>query len=275
MWASGMERQHQRWQTQAATGLYHFGRLATYSLVGAAAGSIGGILDASGQVLGVQLLAAKIVGGLMIVVGLREAWKQLHIRFPKFTQQVWLLHGTWGRLGRRSRPETTAANSPTLAGLLAKLRPQIFALPLPLRGLLTGLLTALLPCGWLYMFALVAAGTGGVAMGTVVMAAFWLGTVPILIALVAGLHGATPKLRNWLPLVASILLIWTGMFTFSGRGFAQLNSLNDIVAQSPVSPLAGNGSKSIPAGGEEPMATTQAAITRAQEQELPCCCHEE
>ncbi|MEM8734648.1 MAG: sulfite exporter TauE/SafE family protein, partial [Planctomycetota bacterium] len=119
----------------------------------------------------------------------------------------------------------------------------------------------------------VAAGTGSVVVGTVVMAAFWLGTVPILLALVAGLHGATPKLRNWLPLAASLLLIWTGMFTFSGRGFAQLNTLNDIVAESPVSPLAGKGSKSMPAGGLAPTITTQAAIARAQEQELPCCCH--
>ncbi|MEM8735407.1 MAG: sulfite exporter TauE/SafE family protein, partial [Planctomycetota bacterium] len=150
MWASGMERQHKRWKTQTATGLYHFGRLATYSLVGAVAGSIGGMLDASGQVLGVQLMAAKIVGGFMVVVGLREVWKQLHLRFPEFMQRFWPHRSQRGRLVHPSGAPTTTSNSRSLAGFLAKLRPQIFALPLPLRGLFTGLLTALLPCGWLY-----------------------------------------------------------------------------------------------------------------------------
>ena len=79
-----------------------------------------------------------------------------------------------------------------------------FALrPLP-RSLGIGLLTAFLPCGWLYLFAAYAAGTGSPARGAMVMAAFWLGGVPAL--LLAGLggrrlpdywDGACRWLRRW------------------------------------------------------------------------------
>ena len=56
-----------------------------------------------------------------------------------------------------------------------------FALsPLP-RALSTGLLTAFLPCGWLYLFALKAAGTGSPLQGALFMIAFWLGSVPALV----------------------------------------------------------------------------------------------
>ena len=47
------------------------------------------------------------------------------------------------------------------------------------RALLLGLFSTLLPCGWLYAFAVLAAGTGGPWTGMLVMAAFWAGTVPV------------------------------------------------------------------------------------------------
>src|SRR6056297_1878853 len=139
--------------------LYHFGRLTTYVIAGLIAGGIGSLVDVGGEMLGFQLAAARVVGGLMIVIGL---------------------------------------------------------------------LTTLLPCGWLYLFALVAAGTGSVAMGGVTMAAFWLGTVPALTALVAGAQSLSRKFVQLIPVATAVLLIVTVAITASGRGFAELNSLSDI-----------------------------------------------
>src|SRR5690606_18807129 len=61
------------------------------------------------------------------------------------------------------------------------------------RAALLGVSTGLLPCGWLYAFALSAAATGSARDGALVMAAFWLGSVPALVgvgAIVARLSGS-------------------------------------------------------------------------------------
>ena len=49
------------------------------------------------------------------------------------------------------------------------------------RGAATGLLTTLLPCGWLYVFVATAAGTGRVPDAMLVMLVFWLGTLPMMV----------------------------------------------------------------------------------------------
>ena len=48
------------------------------------------------------------------------------------------------------------------------------------RALVIGLLTGLLPCGWLYAFVVTAAGTGSRSRGAALMAVFWLGTLPVM-----------------------------------------------------------------------------------------------
>ena len=76
--------------------------------------------------------------------------------------------------------------------ILAGQRADFALTPLP-RALCVGLLTAFLPCGWLYLFASYAAGTGSPFWGAAFMAAFWLGSVPALV--LAG-AGARPW-RGW------------------------------------------------------------------------------
>jgi hypothetical protein len=88
--------------------------------------------------------------------------------------------------------------------------------PLP-RALTIGLLTALLPCGWLYAFAIIAAGAGTALGGAAVMAAFWLGTVPILVSLGVGVQALTGTLGRRIPLVTAILIVLLGLYTVGGR----------------------------------------------------------
>jgi sulfite exporter TauE/SafE len=49
------------------------------------------------------------------------------------------------------------------------------------KNFIVGLLTAFLPCGWLYAFAVSAAATKNAVGGSLVMLAFFLGTVPALL----------------------------------------------------------------------------------------------
>jgi sulfite exporter TauE/SafE len=216
IWASGAGDGRSKSQMALATSLYHFGRLLTYALAGLLAGAIGQLADVGGEALGIQLLAARIVGGLMIALGA-----------IRLVQLLWKPRG--GLSGGVPSPQPSI-----ITRLLLRLRPYVFHLPIPARGLATGLLTPLLPCGWLYLFALVTAGTGSLMMGPVVMVAFWIGTVPALVGLVSSAQFLAVRFRRTVPAAAAVLLIVGGCYTAAGRGFAGLNSLADIAPQSDV-----------------------------------------
>ncbi len=172
---------------------YHAGRGITYTLLGLLAGSVGAAVDFSGRFTGFQRTAALIAGGAMIVFGLiallRAAGLRLaHARLPaRYTR---LVEG-----GHR------------------------FALSLPpiRRAWAVGLLTAFLPCGWLYAFAITAAGTASPFWGGVVMLAFWVGTLPMMVTLGAGLQALTGPLRARLPFITSLIVIAVGLLTVLGR----------------------------------------------------------
>lgn len=205
IWAGGGGEPISRSKLVASTSLYHLGRLTTYSLAGCIAGWIGSVIDSGGNTLGIQVAAARVVGGIMISIG------------------IWKLWSMWapGKSARQLAPSG-------IGKVLVKLRPYIFRLPIAGRGFATGLLTTLLPCGWLYLFALIAAGTGSPLRGTVVMAAFWLGSVPALVALVAGVRVLSVRYARLIPALAALMLIFAGCFTASGRGFAGFESLDAL-----------------------------------------------
>lgn len=207
IWASGAGDRAPRRQVVISTTLYHLGRLTTYTIVGLIAGGIGSLVDLGGQTFGYQLAAARIVGVSMVLIG---GWKLAKLIFA-----------SWASAGGRLTPSR-------MGGLLVKLRPYVFAMPPSLRAVSVGMLTTLLPCGWLYLFALIAAGTGSVLMGGITMAAFWLGTVPALTALIAGTQTLSSEFVRVVPVVTALLMIIAGGFTASGRGFAGLNSMSDL-----------------------------------------------
>lgn len=206
IFASGAGNTTSRRTVVTFTMLYHLGRLTTYAIAGVIAGAVGGAVDAGGQTLGFQLAAARLVGSVMILVGVVKI-VQLFVDQTRSTKPL--------------RPSL-------ISKFLVKLRPFIFSLPPSGRALVTGLLTTLLPCGWLYLFALVAAGTGSIVWGPVVMFAFWLGTVPALTTLISGTVALSAQFKKIIPTAAATLLIFAGIFTFSGRGFANLHTLDEI-----------------------------------------------
>lgn len=233
IWASGAGDSARKRTVAIATFLYHIGRLITYLIAGLIAGFIGSAVEIGGEWLGFQVMAARVVGGVMIVVGVV-------------------------RLYQLARPRKASATiQPSrISGLLVKMRPFLFRLPIPARGLMTGMLTTLLPCGWLYLFALIAAGTSSILMGPVVMFAFWVGTVPALTGLIAGTRLLSQPFGLLVPTIAAVLLVIGGGFTASGRGFAGLTSLESLA----------------PNGNDAAALVEQA--TSAGEQPLPCCCED-
>jgi sulfite exporter TauE/SafE len=102
----------------------------------------------------------------------------------------------------------------------------------------------------LYLFVLLAAGTGDVLLSVATMAAFWVGSLPALTGLVMGARSLVPKFRKALPIFAGVLMVLTGLYTATGRASADLSSV--------VPPLLEPTSGSFD-------------IMRVSDQKLPCC----
>jgi len=85
------------------------------------------------------------------------------------------------------------------------------------RGLAIGLLTTLLPCGWLYTFVVVAASAGSTLGGMTVMLAFWAGTVPLMLAVGAGATRLLGPFARRLPVMSAIVVLVLGLLSIAGK----------------------------------------------------------
>lgn len=187
--AMGDSRGQSRAERTAMHAAYHGGRLLTYAAVGMLAGLAGAAIDLGAARLGIQRAACVLAVVMMIGAGAIAVLRYGGVRLPR-----WRLPGP-------------------LRGLIASGQRAALALrPLP-RSLTVGLLTPLLPCGWLYLFALVAAGTGSAALGILVMVAFWLGTLPVLLSVGVGVQLLAGMLGRRIPLVTAIAIALLGMTT--------------------------------------------------------------
>ncbi len=84
-------------------------------------------------------------------------------------------------------------------------------MPNGVRAGVVGLLTTFLPCGWLYAFAITAAGTADPIKGGLVMAAFWAGTTPILVFVGVGVQKLLRVFGRRATFVAPIAVVIVGL----------------------------------------------------------------
>jgi sulfite exporter TauE/SafE len=174
-------------------GVYSGGRLLSYVALGAAAGTVGAALDLAGSLAGFHRIAAVIAGVAMVSWGLLAL---LHIRGVRLFR-----HATEG----------------PVAGFIRRGFSVVGGKPPLVRAAVVGLLSGLLPCGWLWAFLVTAAGTGSALAGIAVMTAFWAGTVPALVAVGLGAQLVSAPLRRHVPTVTAVLLIALGTFAIVSR----------------------------------------------------------
>ncbi|HEY3215971.1 MAG TPA: sulfite exporter TauE/SafE family protein [Candidatus Eisenbacteria bacterium] len=172
---------------------YNGGRLISYGTLGGLAGAFGATLDRLGAAAGVAGSAAVVAGALMILWGGSALIQAAGGRLPAVHGPAWL-----------RRP---------LAAVIRTVGGQ----PAPLRALVVGLVTTLLPCGFLYAFVTVAAGTGSIAGGALVMSAFWAGTVPMMAGLGIAARRALSPLGRRLPSFTAAALVVIGLLTAAGK----------------------------------------------------------
>jgi hypothetical protein len=211
---------------------YSFGRLITYSCLGLICGALGLAINETGSGLHHwQQSATFIAGLLMILIGVIALvrWWGLKVQLPSVAQpfQKALQFGFQRTLGLK---------------------------PLP-RALVIGMLTSLMPCGWLYTFGITAAGTGSPWMGMFLMMVFWAGTVPIMSALMLGLSGIGHRVQAQLPGIMATLVIALGLFTLAFRAPVDLSTMTQQVK-------AVQGTDSL-----------IQQVQHVEQVELPCCQH--
>ncbi|WP_296315039.1 sulfite exporter TauE/SafE family protein [Winogradskyella sp. UBA3174] len=131
-------------------GMYHFGRLLAYSIIGLVFGLVGQSL----YIFGIQQQLSIIIGILMIVV-------------------VLLPHKTIGKYNL-SRPlyKIISKVKTSLGKALKKKTADTF--------LTIGFLNGFLPCGLVYMAVFGAVATGSLLEGSLYMILFGLGTIPLM-----------------------------------------------------------------------------------------------
>ena len=164
------------WRRLAGAALlpYHLGRLTTYTLLGAFAGSVTALFAATATF-------AWLSGGLLILAACLMVLQALG----------WSLGGSGGRMATLlALPARRLA-----AGRHAATR---YAL---------GVILGFLPCGLLYGALAAAAGTATAAEGAAVMAAFALGTAPALVAVGWGGLIVRRRLRESARWLATPLLL--------------------------------------------------------------------
>jgi sulfite exporter TauE/SafE len=156
-------------------------------------GSHGRAALGSGAVAGFTRPAAIVAGALLILWGSASLLGTFGVRLPAL------------------------AVPPALASRIARGVRAVQQRPPAVRGLAIGLLTAALPCGWLYAFVATSAAAGSALGGATVMAAFWTGTVPMMVAVGLGAQRLLGPARKHLPAFTAVVLVVLGALTVAGR----------------------------------------------------------
>ncbi len=176
---------------------YSAGRIFTYSILGGLAGYVGVRLANSPllpKAINVAAVLSMACGIVLVVEGLRAAGV---------------------RLWRRSSAGSACGGCLSTGMFSAFLRS-----PGNLNAFLGGLLTGFLPCGLVYGFLALAAAERDPLRGLGIMAAFGLGTVPLMVIAGMGIAVMSLGTRRRLLRLAAVSVVVTGALTlFRGYGF--------------------------------------------------------
>ncbi|MEN4052470.1 MULTISPECIES: sulfite exporter TauE/SafE family protein [Sulfurimonas] len=165
--------------------LYNFGRVLTYTLLGAIFGAIGGVATFSNSANGILLI---IAGVAMILAGLSLMGK---IKFL-----------------------TVIEHSISSSNFYKQSFQKILRSKSNISFFILGMLNGLLPCGFVYFFAITAASTASPFYGALVMFIFGISTIPAMFSLgfLSSLASAT-SFRNMMMSLSSVAVILYGLFT--------------------------------------------------------------
>jgi sulfite exporter TauE/SafE len=172
---------------------YNTGRLFSYVTLGLMAGAVGARVNRLAELVSIERGAAIVGGSLMIAWAVSILATKVGVRLPQLSAPVWIKQQLGGALvAMGEQPATMQAGA-------------------------IGLLTTLLPCGWLYTFVVTAGGTASPIAGAAVMIAFWIGTVPMLAAVGIGARQIARPIARHLPVASAVVVLVLGALSVAGR----------------------------------------------------------
>jgi sulfite exporter TauE/SafE len=166
---------------------YNFGRIITYTLLGAVAGFLGTTIGFVGQLAGIENIVAIVAGALMVLAGLIMLDLLPSKSLQKFNPLLYT--------SKFLRPLGKKITSPTIGSKF-----------------MLGLILGYLPCGLIYAALLKSMATGSVFSGALTMTAFGLGTSFSLLGI--GLFSSVFKIKlsGWGSRLASVCVLVLGLF---------------------------------------------------------------
>ncbi|SIP91229.1 hypothetical protein SAMN05880574_10272 [Chryseobacterium sp. RU37D] len=166
---------------------YQFGRILTYSLLGA----ILGIIGKGFEMAGFQRYLTIGVGILLIVMAVFSfGGKDFASKIPFFSKFLFKVKLNLGKLLQRADYRSRFT---------------------------TGLLNGFLPCGMVYMALTASLASGGIWQGALYMALFGLGTFPFMFAVVLAGNLMSQAFRiKVLKVIPVVMIILGGLFIVRG-----------------------------------------------------------
>lgn len=201
-----------KWQANI---FYNFGRLITYTSSGLLAGAIGSVLNNVAMFVGFTNIIAILVGLIMIFWGVKIFLTGSQLKITESKNPYWN----------------------KITSLYKSVLHNKFSLPQKTRSLLLGMITTLLPCGWLYSFLAISAASADPIKGTIIMSLFWLGTLPAMLATGIFAKFITTKLQKYIPKITAILIILAGFFSLFIHQNIDLTNLNKSQSQHQTDPI--------------------------------------
>ena len=164
---------------------YTLGRILTYTILGALAGALGGVVQLAGALLGIQRAASVVAGGVLVL---------------------------WAVVALSDLVPGLATGGSLFAKVATRLKGSVPGHPFAI-----GLFLGLLPCGLLYSAVIAAVARGGPLEGAAALALFGLGTAPALLGvsladeLLARHRAFVNRLSQVFLLAMGAWFLWTGL----------------------------------------------------------------
>ena len=166
---------------------YQFGRIFTYSFLGA----ILGIVGEGFEMAGIQKYLTIAVGMLLIIMAVFSfGGKDFASKIPFFSKFLFKVKSNLGRLLQKADYRSRFT---------------------------TGILNGFLPCGMVYMALTASLASGGIWQGALYMALFGLGTLPFMftVVLLGNLMNQTFRIKI-LKMIPVVMIILGGLFIVRG-----------------------------------------------------------
>ena len=184
--------------------LYHAGRLVGYIGLGAIAGLLGSSFFNSSILHSFQIMASLFIGIFFCWMAYR-IWKKESIHFSIVPMAVLNRLQNWSLRQKLVSP-----------------------------ALMIGLISALLPCGWLHTFVLAALALHSPLQGSLLLFSFWLGTVPLLVMSQVTIKRFHAPLAQYSSKFLAILFLILGVSDLGLKCYPLVFSSGDTMEDCPM-----------------------------------------